>query len=211
MTLSLNRAAQIIAIALIATVVTQILYVHFEVNGDPAIAYPIWRTEAYAFLAIGLAAFAFLRDMPIVAGGLIIGAIFNIIQTATGIALFNPVFSGGDAIAPLGGALVGFAFFFYHVAKVALAVSAIAIGGSGVERCERLAQNRGCLGRCHGPDRAAFEPGRNDRGTRSCANRRWFRHCSCVLPGVGYRGRQAGCGQVIPSSSVPSRQVEGRR
>ncbi|MDE1467669.1 hypothetical protein [Aurantiacibacter sp. D1-12] len=128
MTLSLNRAAQIIAIALIATVVTQILYVHFEVNGDPAIAYPIWRTEAYAFLAIGLAAFAFVRDMPIVAGGLIIGAVFNVIQTGVGIALFNPVFGGGEALAPLGGALVGFAFFLYHAAKVALAASAIAIG-----------------------------------------------------------------------------------
>ena len=120
--------ARLVAIGLLATVVTQLLYVGLEVNGDPAIAWPIWRSEAVIGLVAGVCALALLPRLPLVAAGLAVGSLFNVLQAGIGLWTFDTLFSAGEAVQPVAGAVLALAFFLYHAAKAALAVAALGAG-----------------------------------------------------------------------------------
>lgn len=127
MGLTSARATPLIAIALIAIVVTQVLYVSTDVSGTPG-ALILWRCEAVAFLAIALLGFVWLRDAPLVAGGLVLGGLFNVLQVGIGLTMFRPLIDAGEPLAPVMRAVLDFAFFLYHGGKVSFAVAALAIG-----------------------------------------------------------------------------------
>lgn len=118
-------ATPVLAIALVATVVTQILYIATGIGGTPG-AQVLWRSEAVLFLAIALFGFAWMRAAPLVAGGMVLGGLVNLLQVAIGLLLFG-AFEGAQQ-----GAVVGFAFVLYFAGKVAFSFAALAIAFAGL-------------------------------------------------------------------------------
>ena len=118
-------ATPVLAIALIATVVTQILYISTGISATPG-AQVLWRSEAVLFLVIALFGFAWMRAAPLVAGGLVLGGLINLLQVAIGLLLFG-AFEGAQQ-----GAVVGLAFVFYYAGKIAFSFAALAIGFTGL-------------------------------------------------------------------------------
>lgn len=159
--LTLQRAAAVVATALIATVVTQILYMIFL--GGPQPADPsagltnadiaryftdrivevriVWTTEAFAFLAITLGALVALPDARHRLGwaALAIAGIFNLVQIGIGLSVFAPVALAGEEYTWLFWTVVMGAFAFYFVAKMAIGVAAVAIGFDMVRRASGTA------------------------------------------------------------------------
>ncbi|QZH73987.1 MAG: hypothetical protein JY451_09450 [Erythrobacter sp.] len=144
MYLTTARATPLIAVALIATVVTQVLYISTGVSGTAG-ALVLWRSEAVAFLAVALLGFVLVRDTPLVAGGLVLGGLFNVLQVGIGITMFGPLGEGGDPLAPVMGAVLDFAFFIYHAGKIGFAAAAVALGLAAWSGATGLAKILGML------------------------------------------------------------------
>ena len=124
MTRTETFALRALAALLLATVVTQCLYVALPISGTPA-ALLLWRVEALAFLAMAVLGFGIARTHPLAAGGLVTGGLANLVQVSVGITLFEDL-AGSGAVA--------FAFVLYHAGKVALAVAALALGAALLAR-----------------------------------------------------------------------------
>ncbi|MDE1467674.1 hypothetical protein [Aurantiacibacter sp. D1-12] len=146
----LHRISAIVAIALISTVVTQVLYMAFlggPQPADPAVGMTnadiaryftdrwqevatIWTIEAVAFMTIAIGA---LTALP---GGrrrlgwaaLAVAGVFNLVQIGIGLSLFKPIALAGEAHTWMFWAFVGGAFAFYFIAKIAVGVAAAAFG-----------------------------------------------------------------------------------
>lgn len=155
-----QRAGVVVATALIATVVTQILYMAFlggPQPADPAAGMTnadiaryftdrwrevaiIWTVEAIAFIAIAVGALAALSDGRHRLGwaALALAGIFNLVQIGIGLSLFKPVALAGEAYTWMFWAIVSGAFAFYFIAKIALGLAAAAFGLSLMREAKGL-------------------------------------------------------------------------
>lgn len=129
MKLDANRAAQLVAAALIATAITQMVYVMLSGSGKSHVAYPIWRIEALSALVVSLLSFIIAGRNALVGGCLAVGGIFNLIQTGMGLTMFYQLGYGGDVPPnPVFLPVLRMSFFLYFAAKAALGVGAIVLG-----------------------------------------------------------------------------------
>lgn len=128
MTFSPTRAAQVAAIAMIVTVVTQILYITLPDLGVAVDRDVVWSLEVLSFIVISVAGLALVAARPLIGAAIAIFGIFNTIQAGSGLVMFGPLIEGGEALAPVFSAVLAMAFLLYHAAKVALAFGAIGAG-----------------------------------------------------------------------------------
>ncbi len=144
------RSGAIVATALIATVVTQILYMAFLGGPQPSdpsagisnadiVSYftdrwqeaaIVWTVEAAAFIAIAAGSLVGLASGRHRLGwaALALAGVFNIVQIGIGLSLFKPVAMAGEAYTWMFWAIVSGAFAFYFIAKIALGIAAFAFG-----------------------------------------------------------------------------------
>lgn len=129
--MTVSRAAMIVAAALAATVVTQVLYLALDAGGQSHIAYPIWRIEAVAALGVTAFAFVILPRHPLVGGCLAAGGILNLIQVGMGLTMFYQLGYGGDAPPePAFFPILNMSFFLYFAAKALFGTAAIVLGAT---------------------------------------------------------------------------------
>lgn len=126
MTHSFTRAAQIAAITLIATVVTQMIYIAISRTGAEPPRDIIWSLETIVFVVSAIAGLALCSARPVIGSGIAIGGIFNTIQAGMGLVMFPPLMAGGDALSPVFTAVLAMAFVLYFAAKIAIGVAGIA-------------------------------------------------------------------------------------
>ncbi|GAA4043312.1 hypothetical protein GCM10022213_12410 [Parerythrobacter jejuensis] len=145
------KAAQIAAILLIATVVTQILYMAFlggPQPSDPAqgttqadvVAYftdrwaevaTIWTVEVLAFAGVAMTALVVMArggGSQLAWAAIALAALVNLIQLGLGLAVFRPIALAEQPVFGLFGTVVAGAFYFYFLAKALIGVAAIALG-----------------------------------------------------------------------------------
>jgi hypothetical protein len=124
-----NRAAQLVAAALVVTAITQMVYVILGGGGKSHVAYPIWRIETLSALVVSLFSFVIVQRNALVGGCLAVSGIFNVIQTGMGLTMFYQLGYGGDAPPnPVFFPVLRMSFFLYFAAKAALGVAAIILG-----------------------------------------------------------------------------------
>jgi hypothetical protein len=129
MKIDANRAAQLVATALVVTAITQMVYVILDGGGKSHVAYPIWRIETLSALVVSLFSFVIVKRNALVGGCLAVGGIFNLIQTGMGLTMFYQLGYGGDAPPnPVFFPVLRMSFFLYFAAKAALGVAAIILG-----------------------------------------------------------------------------------
>jgi hypothetical protein len=129
MKIDANRAAQLVATALVVTAITQMVYVILDGGGKSHVAYPIWRIETLSALVVSLFSFVIVKRNALVGGCLAVGGIFNLIQTGMGLTMFYQLGYGGDAPPnPVFVPVLRMSFFLYFAAKAALGVAAIILG-----------------------------------------------------------------------------------
>ena len=128
MTSSANSAARVTALALGATVITQLVYIGVSSAGIEPNRPVIWGLEALLFSAIALGGLVLLPARPIVGAGLALGGVLNVIQVGIGLVMFGPLIEAGEALTVVTQAVVALAFFLYFTGKFALGVAAISLG-----------------------------------------------------------------------------------
>lgn len=132
-----HRSAQIVAVALISMVVTQIVYFALYSQGLDIERSIIWTVEAVAFLAMAVFASVQLargRDLTAAWAAIAVGGVLNAIQVGMGLTMFGPVSDAGEAMAPAYEAIVAGAFFLYFAGKFLFGFAAVLIG-LGAVRC----------------------------------------------------------------------------
>ena len=125
-----TRAAQIAAIALLAAVVTQVIYIVISNGGGTPPRDIIWSVEVILFVTTAIAGLALLPARPAIGAGIAVGGTLNTVQAGMGLVMFGPLGEAGDALAPVFGAVLGMAFLLYFAAKIALGVAAVAAAAS---------------------------------------------------------------------------------
>ncbi len=151
MDIARNRAVKIVSIALIATVVLQIVYMAFLGGPKPAeagaaltnadvIRYfderggditAVWLIEALAFMTIALGGFIALARgaaVPLAWAALGLFGVFNLVQIGMGLAMFEPAARAGGDDSGLFFLFVSGAFFFFYLAKAFLGLAAVNFG-----------------------------------------------------------------------------------
>jgi hypothetical protein len=124
-----NRAAQLVATALVVTAITQMVYVILGGGGNSTVAYPIWRIETLSALVVSLFSFILINRHALVGGCLAVSGIFNLIQTGMGLTMFYQLGYGGDAPPnPVFFPVLRMSFFLYFAAKASLGVAAMVLG-----------------------------------------------------------------------------------
>lgn len=116
---------------LLATVVTQLLYVVLSDNGFALNRTAIWSTEAVAFLGIAVVALvAAVQKGPVALAwsAICISGVLNVVQVGMGLAMFGPLKEAGEAMAPAYQATVAGAFFLYFAGKALFGMAAVIIG-----------------------------------------------------------------------------------
>ncbi|MDN3646367.1 hypothetical protein QWY75_09165 [Pontixanthobacter aestiaquae] len=149
--MSAHHAAQVVAIALIATVVTQILYMATLGGPQPAdsaagltnadiVRYVndrwsevaiVWTTEAVAFAAIalgGLTAMVRGGGSRVAWAAIALAGVFNLVQIGIGLSLFKPAALAGEEHTWVFWMIVSGAFSFYFLAKAFIGLAAIGFG-----------------------------------------------------------------------------------
>ena len=134
MEFTLKRNVKIVAILLIALVVTQAV---FTVLFQKGIAGPrpfLWGLEAVLFTILAAFAGAALvqaRKYHLGWSAIAFSAVLNVVQVSIGLKLFGP-FGGAaqqiDGAGPLIGAIVAFSFMIYNTAKILLGLAALVFG-----------------------------------------------------------------------------------
>ena len=125
-----TRAAQVAAIALLAAVVTQVIYIVISNGGGTPPRDIIWSVEVILFVTTAIAGLALLPARPAIGAGIAVGGTLNTVQAGMGLVMFGPLGEAGDALAPVFGAVLGMAFLLYFAAKIALGVAAVAVAAS---------------------------------------------------------------------------------
>lgn len=146
-----KRAGLIVAIALIISIITQIVYM--ATLGGPQASDPaqgvtnadlasyltdrwreiatVWMTELVAFTAVSVAALtALLRGASARTAWifLLFAGLFNMIQISFGLSMFAPAGTAGEALAPVFTTVASGAFFFYFLAKALFGLASIGFG-----------------------------------------------------------------------------------
>jgi len=146
---SARRSAQGVAILLIATVVTQILYITLSDAGVDFSRTAIWTTEAVAFLGIAILALVGLAragSHPAVWAAVALSGALNVIQVGMGLAMFGPLSEAGEAMAPAFQAILAGAFFLYFSGKFLFGLAAVLLGLDAVKDASIVAKIVGGLG-----------------------------------------------------------------
>ena len=126
----LLRIAQVTAIALTASVATQIIYVTVGNLGMEPDRQIIWSLEVLAFLAVSITGLALVRVRPLIGAAIATGGILNTIQAGMGLVMFGPLGDGGEALAPVFSAVLAMAFLLYFAGKAAFGIAALAAGAT---------------------------------------------------------------------------------
>ncbi len=128
-----ERAAKLIALAMIVVVLTQITYL--TLKSEVVTGKLIWGVEAFAFSAIAVLALLQLERgsasalvPPLAWASLSLFGLVNLFQVGIGLTMFGPLGDAGEVLGPVMGAVLAFAFFLYFTGKVLVGVAAIAIG-----------------------------------------------------------------------------------
>ena len=125
----LKFAAQVIAVALVTVVITQMIYVALGGGGQSHIAYPIWRIEALSAMVVSLLSFVIMSRNILVGGCLLVAGIFNVIQTGMGLMMFYQLgYAGEESPNPVFFPVLRMSFYLYYAAKAALGVAAFVLG-----------------------------------------------------------------------------------
>lgn len=120
-----------IAMLLLLTVLTQILYIvksSFKIDIDSA---AIWSVEAVTFLALlvlGLVAMVRHSQWAMTWAAIAMGGLFNVIQVGMGLTMFKPLSDAGAALEPAYSAIVAGAFYCYFAGKFLFGFAAIHVG-----------------------------------------------------------------------------------
>lgn len=146
-----RRAGLIVSGTLIASVVTQAIYM-LTLGGptasDPAVGttnadralyftqqWPtiatVWTVELSAFLLMAVAALVALNRGAALRptwAALAVAGVFNALQVGIGLSMFRPAVTAGDALESLFTTVLGGAFFFYFVAKALIGLASIGAG-----------------------------------------------------------------------------------
>lgn len=132
---SARIAARWVAIALLATVTTQIIYLFVDditaATGGAPVRAVLWTTEVVAFTLVAVAAFSAAIRTKVVQTALIaiaVGGVLNALQSGIGLSILIPGSEGGEEAAPIVGAMLGFAFMLYYLAKALFGMAAIGCG-----------------------------------------------------------------------------------
>ncbi|WP_271078621.1 hypothetical protein [Aurantiacibacter sp. MUD61] len=121
-----TAAARMAAIALLITVITQIIYIAISNSGGTPPRDILWGIETVTFAFMAIAGLALLPARPLIGAGIAAGGIFNTIQSGMGLVMFGPLMDGGEALAPVFGAVLSMAFLLYFAAKLAIGFAALA-------------------------------------------------------------------------------------
>ena len=163
-----RRYRNAVAAALTVTVITQIVYMVTLGGPSPAdpeagvkhadiIAYfggrwpeiaAVWMTELACFCVITVAALVTLARSasPLSWGALALAGLLDIVQISFGLALFRPFATADAQFAPLLGAIVAGAFFFYFLAKALIGLAGVGFGLALLKQKGKLAKAIGALG-----------------------------------------------------------------
>lgn len=151
MDIATARAGKTTAIVLIATIITQLLYM--ASLGGPTAADPgvgvtqadsmryfderwteiasVWLAELLAFVALFAAALIALTRRaiaPAAWAALALAAVANIVQIGMGLAMFRPAAAAGQEFEAMSTMVVEGAFFFYFLAKFLIGLAGAVFG-----------------------------------------------------------------------------------
>ena len=124
-----------LAIMLILTVATQILYVATLsgvgiIEGWP-LRSTIWTAELLLFTGIAMVSLVGLvrsPDMQLGWAVLVVAGLINMIQSGIGLSMFVPATQAGADFAPLMGTVLAGSFLFYNLAKAIIGLAALVFG-----------------------------------------------------------------------------------
>ena len=126
---STRSLALAVAIALLASVATQVFYVTVvsEAAPDTVLRPATWLTEMAIFSLAAVAALplAARSACPLAASAIVLASVLNVIQVGIGLSMFGPAQEAGG---PVFAAILQGAFFFYFQAKALLGLAAIGVG-----------------------------------------------------------------------------------
>ncbi len=129
MTFTPHRAATIIALALLATVATQIFYVGVVGPADDEVLRRItWVSEVGLYSIVTLAALPLIarETTPLVWSAVAVSGLVNVLQLGIGLAEFGPAGEAGDP--KVMASVLGGAFFLYFHGKAMIGVAAMGAG-----------------------------------------------------------------------------------
>lgn len=130
-----RNAAALVALTLIGSIITQLLYVALLsevgiVEGWP-LRSAIWGTEVILFTLMAVAALVGLaRDSryPAIYAALAVSALANLMQAAIGLGGFLPAGEAGDAGGVVLQTVLGVAFLLYFLAKALIGLAGLGLG-----------------------------------------------------------------------------------
>lgn len=117
--------ARIAAIALLATVITQIAYIAISSGGAEPPRNVLWAAETMLFLVIAVAGLALTPVRPLVGAALGVGGLLNLVQSGMGLVMFPALM---DTQPEAFQAVFAMAFMLYFAGKVAFGVAALVLG-----------------------------------------------------------------------------------
>lgn len=130
-----RNAAALVALTLIGSIATQLLYFAALsgvgiVEGWP-LRSAIWGTEVILFTLMAVAALVGLaRDprFPVIYAALAVSALVNLVQAAIGLVGFLPAGEAGDAGGVVLQTVLGVSFLLYFLAKALIGLAGIGLG-----------------------------------------------------------------------------------
>lgn len=129
MTFTPRGAAVVVAIAMLATVATQLFYVGVVSPSDDALLRKItWMTEMALYSLVTAVALALVArgTMPLVWSAIALAGVVNVVQVGIGLAEFGPA---GEASDPkVFASVLGGAFFLYFHGKAMIGLAAAGAG-----------------------------------------------------------------------------------
>ena len=144
MTFTPRGAAIAVALALLATVATQVFYMGVVSPSDDALLRKItWVSEVAFYSVVAVAALALIArgSMPLVWSAVALAGLVNVFQVGIGLAEFGPA---GEASDPkVFASVLGGAFFLYFHGKAMVGVAAI---GAGVGAMAQIRTSTKALG-----------------------------------------------------------------
>ena len=127
---TITGLARVVAIALLASVATQIFYIAVvaEIDGDTVLRPVTWMTEMAIFSLVAVAAMPLVArsSMPLAAAAIVLAGILNAVQVGMGLSMFGPSREAADG--QVFATVLQGAFFFFFQAKALLGVAAIGVG-----------------------------------------------------------------------------------
>lgn len=136
-----HNMARAAAVALIITVVTQILYMAISSSGGTPDRDLIWTLEVLVFLVIAIAGLGLLPARPLLGAAIAVGGTLNVIQAGMGLVMFAPLMDAGAAFS----AVLAMAFLLYFAGKVAFGIAAMTLAADLWNNASGAAKTVGLL------------------------------------------------------------------